>query len=94
MAQTKDRTPEIIVQGKAEPATDGQLSQRVQTALHTDSYFYDAHTNVSIKNGDVVLSGIVFDDWDLRNAIRIASQAAGNRRVIDDLSIVVGGGGR
>jgi osmotically-inducible protein OsmY len=63
----------------------------VQAALHSNRYFYDAHTNVSIENGDVVLSGLVFSDWDLRDAMRIAKQAAGDRRVIDDLSIVTGG---
>jgi osmotically-inducible protein OsmY len=76
----------------AQPVTDSQLKQRVQTALHSDPYFYDAHTNVSIERGDVVLSGFVFDDWDLRDAIRIAKQAAGNRRVVDDLSMIIGGG--
>jgi osmotically-inducible protein OsmY len=38
-----------------------------------------------------VLHGFVFSDWDLQEAIRIAGQAAGDRRVIDDLSIQQGG---
>jgi hypothetical protein len=76
------------VAAEAQPAADAQLQQRVQTALHSDPYFYDAHVDVMIENGNVVLRGIVFDDVDLRAAIRIASQAAGDRRVIDDLSIV------
>jgi BON domain len=75
-----------------ESVTDSQLQERVQTALHSDPYFYDAHTRVSIEGGDVVLSGFVFDDWDLRDAVRIATRAAGNRRVVDDLSMVIGGG--
>ena len=95
VAQAKDQTSDITLQGKSavmEPATDGQLRQQVQTALHSDPYFYDAHVNVSIEGGNVVLKGLVFSGWDLRDAIRIASQAAGGRRVIDELSIVTGGG--
>jgi osmotically-inducible protein OsmY len=38
-----------------------------------------------------VLRGFVSSDWDLLDAIRIASKAAGDRRVIDDLSIELGG---
>jgi hypothetical protein len=30
-------------------------------------------------------------EWDLRDAIRIASKATGDQRVIDDLSITQGG---
>jgi osmotically-inducible protein OsmY len=80
-----------VAQGKPaemQPAAATQLQQRVQTALHSDPYFYDAHVEVSIENGNVVLRGIVLDDVDLRSAIRIAGQAAGDSRVIDDLSIV------
>ena len=73
---------------EVQPGTDALLQQRVQTALHSDPYFYDAHVEVSIEHGNVVLRGIVFDGADLQKAIRIASQAAGNSRVIDELSIV------
>jgi osmotically-inducible protein OsmY len=71
--------------------TDDQLRQRVKAALHTDPYFYDEHVTVSVENGDVVLRGFVTSDWDLRDALRIAGKAAGGRRVIDDLSIKLGG---
>jgi hypothetical protein len=75
----------------ANSETDDVLSKRVQTALHSDPYFYDEHVTVSVKNGVVVLSGFVFSDWDLRNAIRIAGQAAHERTVVDNLSIEQGG---
>jgi osmotically-inducible protein OsmY len=71
--------------------TDDELQQRVKTALHTDPYFYDGHVTVSVENGDVVLRGFVSSDWDIRDAIRIAGKAAGGRRVIDNLSIKLGG---
>ena len=67
--------------------TDEELEKRVRAALHADPYFYDGHVTVSVEQGAVVLRGFVFSDWDLRNAIRISGKAAGDRRVIDNLSI-------
>jgi hypothetical protein len=72
-------------------AADEQLGARVKAALHADPYFYDKHVTVSVKNGAVVLGGFVFSDWDLRNALHIARQAAGDRPVVDNLSIKEGG---
>jgi osmotically-inducible protein OsmY len=79
------------IQG-AGPTTDQELSKRVQAALHSDPYFYDKHVRVSVNNGVVALHGIVFSDWDLRDALRIATRAAPQNRVVDDLSIEMGGG--
>jgi osmotically-inducible protein OsmY len=76
---------------ESDAVTDDQLRQRVKTALHTDPYFYDEHVTVSVENGEVVLRGFVSSDWDIRDALRIASKAAGGRRVIDNLSIKLGG---
>jgi osmotically-inducible protein OsmY len=71
--------------------TDEELKERVKAALHADPYFYDEHVSVSVEQGAVVLRGFVFSDWDLQEAIRIAGKAAGDRRVIDNLSIKQGG---
>jgi osmotically-inducible protein OsmY len=60
---------------------------RVKGALHAAPYLYDEHVAVSVERGAVVLRGIVFSDSDLFEAIRIADKAAGDRRVVDDLSI-------
>jgi len=68
-----------------------ELKERVQAALHADPYFYDEHVTVSVEQGAVVLRGFVFSGWDLQEAIRIAGKAAGDRRVIDNLSIQQGG---
>ena len=73
-------------------SADDKLRMRVKEALHSDPYFYDEHVTVSIENGAVVLHGFVSSAWDVRDAIRIASKAAGDRRVIDKLSIELGGG--
>jgi osmotically-inducible protein OsmY len=35
--------------------------------------------------------GIVFDDWDLRTARRIAKRIPGVKRVINDLEMKLGG---
>jgi len=67
--------------------SDGELAKRVKAALHADPYFYDKHVTVSVEQGAVVLRGFVFSDSDLRDALRIASKAAGDRRVVDNLSI-------
>jgi osmotically-inducible protein OsmY len=73
------------------PVEDEMLRQRVVLSLQEAPYFYDGHVNVSIEKGAVVLRGLVFSDWDLRDAIRIATKAAEGHRVIDNLSIVQGG---
>jgi osmotically-inducible protein OsmY len=87
---TASATPVSATQG-ANVVTDEELRNRVQAALHSDPYFYDQHVTVSVENGVVVLRGFVFSDWDLHDAIRIASKAADKRRVVDDLSIQQGG---
>jgi osmotically-inducible protein OsmY len=73
------------------PMGQSALAQRVETALQASPYFYDRHVTVSAGYGGVVLSGFVFSDWDLRDALRLARQAAGDRPVIDNLSIKEGG---
>ena len=75
----------------ADRVSDEILRKRVKDALHSDPYFYDEHVSVSIENGAVVLRGFVSTEWDLRDAVRIASKAAAHRRVIDTLSIEQGG---
>jgi osmotically-inducible protein OsmY len=74
-----------------ESSTDEELARRVAAALHADPYFPDQHVTVSVEKGAVVLRGFVFGDWDLERAIRIAGRAAGNRPVVDNLSIKEGG---
>jgi len=70
---------------------NAELQQRVSAALHAQPYFDDRHIDVSVRGGAVVLSGIVFSDWDLRDALRTARKAAGAIPVIDSLSIEEGG---
>ena len=69
-----------------------KLRKRVADALHVDPYFYDKHVTVSVDEGSVVLRGFVMSSWDLQEALRIARKAAGDRPVVDNLSIKLGGG--
>jgi osmotically-inducible protein OsmY len=72
-------------------ASDAELRDRVAFALHDDPYFYDSHVAVFVEHGVVHLKGLVFSDWDLRDAIRIATKASGDRPVVNNLTLVVGG---
>jgi osmotically-inducible protein OsmY len=76
------------------PGTDAanrKLQKKVAAALHANPYLDDEHINVSAERGIVVLRGRVFDDWDLRTALRTARKATGRTPVIDSLSIEQGG---
>ena len=73
--------------GAQNAVTDGELATQVKAALHAAPYLYDEHVAVSVEHGAVVLRGIVFSDSDLFEAIRVADKAAGDRQVVDDLSI-------
>jgi hypothetical protein len=83
----------IVVTGKKiqQAVPDAEVKQRVETAMRSDRFFYDEHVTITIKNGVVTLHGIVFDDWDLRTARRIAKKIPGVKRVINDLEIELGG---
>jgi osmotically-inducible protein OsmY len=72
-------------------SAQGDLAERVRSALLAAPYLYDRYIDVSVREGHVVLTGFVFSDWDLHDALRIASDAAKPHRVIDDLSIEEGG---
>lgn len=75
----------------AESAANEASRLRVETALRQDPYFNDSQVTVVLKNGTVTLQGYVFTEWDLLHAIRVAKKAAGGARVVDELSIELGG---
>jgi hypothetical protein len=84
---------EVVVTAKRQPdpAADARLQVRVETALAADAYFNSEHVSVTVLNGVATLHGIIFDDWDLRNAMRISRRIPGVRRVVNDLEIKLGG---
>jgi hypothetical protein len=80
---------EIVVTGThpGVTAADAELNKKVETAMKNDRYFYDYHVAVSTQDGVVVLRGLVFDEWDVRTAIRLSKRVAGVKRVINQLQI-------
>jgi osmotically-inducible protein OsmY len=45
---------------------------------------------VSVEKGHVILKGFVYNDWDLRDTLKIARTAPGDVPVVDNLSIKTG----
>ncbi|MGA2838874.1 MAG: BON domain-containing protein [Steroidobacteraceae bacterium] len=83
------RLETIVVTAKRrpDPVADEKLTKQVEAALHSDPYFFDEHVTVTVKNGVALLEGVVFDEWDERQAIRIAKKIAGVKRVVTDFDI-------
>lgn len=77
----------IVVTAQRPSVPDEVVAQHIATALHLDPYFYDGHVTVTVKNGIARLEGIVFDDWDLRIALRKARKIPGVKRVVNELEI-------
>jgi osmotically-inducible protein OsmY len=75
----------------AQRLADERLKAEVELALQGDASLFAGHIDVSIKNGVLTLSGLVFDDWDMRIARRVAKRIPGVKRVINDLEIKLGG---
>jgi hypothetical protein len=93
LAPDAGRLDPVVVTAKRrfDPVADEKMKEQVEQALHSDEFFYDAHVTVTIRNGVATLRGIVFDDWDLRQAIRISKRVAGVKRVVNELELELGG---
>jgi hypothetical protein len=88
-AQSAELLESIVVTGKRLPelVPDLELAQRIEAALHDDPYLDDGHITITVKNGVATLQGMVWDDWDLRRAIRLARRISGVKRIVDELEI-------
>ena len=82
----------VTAKRRTDPVADERMKTEVEKALHSDPFFYDGHVTVMIENGVATLRGIVFDDWDMRQAMRISRRIAGVKRVINDLEEIQTGG--
>ena len=84
---------DILVTARREldAAADLALTETATATLHADPYFLDTHVYVTVHNGTLTLHGVVFDEWDLRIALRHARKVPGVRRVVNDLEIKLGG---
>lgn len=63
------------------------MAARVKQALHSDPGLYDKHIDVSMEKGKVVMKGFVNSAGDLQKAVRAANKAAGEKNVVNDLTI-------
>ncbi len=79
----------VVVTAKqlSQTSADQEVAKQVETALHSDRFFYDEHVTVSITNGVVRLEGIVHDYGDLRDAWRISKTVASVKRVDVELEV-------
>jgi osmotically-inducible protein OsmY len=75
------------------PSRYGDMAARVKQALHSDPALYDKHIDVSMEKGKVVLTGYVTSTGDLHKAIRTANETAGEKNVVNKLTIKEGGDG-
>jgi|ERR1700677_928631 osmotically-inducible protein OsmY len=80
---------EIVVEASKIPETpaDAELNKQVESAMESNRYFYNYHVSAMTRNGVVVLRGLVFDDWDMRTAVRLSKHVAGVKRVVNQLTI-------
>jgi osmotically-inducible protein OsmY len=60
---------------------------RVKQALHSNHSLDDKHINVSMQGGKVILRGFVTSQRDLEAAVRVAKQAVGEGKVVNELTI-------
>jgi hypothetical protein len=83
----------IVVTGRkfASEVPDAVLQERVETTMRADPYFFDEHVTVTVKNGVVILEGLVFDAWDIVTATRIARKIPGVKRVFNDIELADSG---
>lgn len=87
--QSAEALESIVVTGKRlpDPVADMELVERVEAVLHDDPYLYDGHITIRVKNGVAILEGLVFDELDVRRALRLARRTAGVKRVVNRLEI-------
>jgi osmotically-inducible protein OsmY len=87
-AQTGASSSVASTPAPASATDNSHVRSRIKAALHADPYLNDKHIDVSVSDGVVTLSGRVFSDADLQDALRIAKNAAGQYSVVDRLSIM------
>ena len=90
-ASGRDALQEITVTARKVSKTDEEVTEQVETALHSDRYIFSDHVTIRSKNGIVTLSGIALDYWDVIAMKRLVRKMPGVKKVLDDLDVRVGG---
>lgn len=70
-------------------ARDQAITAKVTQALQDDPHLYAGHITVVTENGVVRLQGIAFDVWDMQRMLYLARKAAGSRRVVNEIELLV-----
>ncbi|HEY3852297.1 MAG TPA: BON domain-containing protein [Steroidobacteraceae bacterium] len=78
-AQTMDQ--------RGQAGAESDVLMRVKTALDSNSTFDAKHVDVTMDKGNVVLNGFVQSNRELLHAAQIATKAAGDRKVVNKLTI-------
>ncbi|HLZ99621.1 MAG TPA: BON domain-containing protein [Steroidobacteraceae bacterium] len=76
---------------EAERQADAETASRVQLALNDDRQLYARHITVRADDGVVDLSGYVWTQPELEEAIRVAGLVPGVTRVVDRIEVDRGG---
>jgi len=89
-AAGSDALQEITVTARKVLKTDAEMTEQVETVLHSDRYIFSEHVSITSKNGVVTLRGIAVDYWDVTAMKRLIRRMPGVRRVVDDLEVSLG----
>jgi osmotically-inducible protein OsmY len=89
-ASSRDALQEITVTARKVSKTDEEVTQQVETALHSDRYIFSDHVTIKSKNGVVTLSGIAVDYWDVIAMKRLVRRMPGVKKVVDNIDISLG----
>lgn len=65
----------------------GETAARVKRALHSDPTLLDKHIEISMDQGNVLMTGFVDSAGDMEKAVKAANKAAGSTKVINKLTI-------
>jgi hypothetical protein len=90
-ASGRDALQEITVTARRVSKTDEEVTEQVETALHSDRYILSDHVTITSKNGVVTLSGFALDYWDVSAMKRLVRKMPGVKKVVDDLDVRLGG---
>jgi hypothetical protein len=89
-ASGRDALQEITVTARKVSKTDEEVTEQVETALHSDRYIFSDHVTIKSKNGVVTLSGIAVDYWDVIAMQRLVRRMPGVKKVVDNIDISLG----
>ena len=68
-------------------ASDATVAARVKNALQSNATLDSRHIDVAVEHGEVHLTGFVQDNRTLLAANRVAAEAAGGRKIVNELII-------